>query len=401
MAIYQTIQLGRLTMREDFAVTESSDGATRKLSLTGRESMGHNGQRTRLQVEQRRDDLLEMSGHLVAVNFVQKPTLNGYYYVESSSGRLEEWDDAWAILNWSADLIRVGVDNEIDLESRLSGSLSRANDFAITGKRYHAPPVNAKMYWSGSTTPIYIDRVGTDGTVRVYRDLAANIHPRWACSSLDYNRGRVRFLDNNGLERVGVSVRSTAISWELSNSLIRIKPGSGGAPLATDTWEGGAWVTRTWDIQIGAGPTSIGSFDSVSVLDNTFEAVTIRLSKDLVPGRLLVDMTLRRGATVVQMYIQHQFSATIKVRRFTTIAGTAATGYIYETTADGNGVRSIVGSAKTFTGDALNTGISKAATTFLDAFIGVSLNATAGNAVADIITQYLGFPSEVVRGVRR
>lgn len=401
MAIYQTIQLGRLTMRENFTVTESSDGASRKLSIAGRESMGSLGQRTRLQVEQRRNDLLEMAGDLVALNFTEKPTLNGFYVVNSTSGKLEEWDNYWAVLDWSADLARVGVDNEIDLESRLSGSVSRANDFTLTGKRYHAPPVNTTMYWSGSTTPIYIDRVGSDGTVRVYRDLAVGIHPRWACASTDYNKGRVRFFDNNGLERVGLSVRSTASSWELSNSLIRITPGTGGVPLNVYAWEAGAWVLRTWDIQIGAGPTSIGSFDSVSVLDNTFEAVTIRLTKDLAPGRMTVDMTLRRGATIAQMYIQHQFSSTIKVRRFTTVAGTSSPGYIYETTADGNGFRSIVGSARTFTGDTTNTGISKAATATLDAFIGVSPSASAGNAVADIMVQYLGFPSEVVRGVRR
>jgi hypothetical protein len=173
------------------------------------------------------------------------------------------------------------VDNEIDLESRLSGSVSRSNDFTLTGKRYHAPAVNAKMYWSGSTTPIYIDRVGSDGTIRVYRDLAVGIHPRWACASTDYSKGRVRFIDDNNLERVGISVRCAATSWELSNSLIRITPGTGGVPLNVYAWEAGAWVLRTWDIQIGAGSTSIASFDSVSVLDNTFETVTIRLTKEL------------------------------------------------------------------------------------------------------------------------
>jgi hypothetical protein len=386
-------------MRENFSVSESSSGGSRKLSLAGRESMGVMGQRTKLQVEQRRDDLLEMTGQLVAVNFTEKPVLNGFYYVDSSSGQLEEWDSAYAILGWSADLLRVGVDNEIDLESRLSGSVSRANDFTLTGKRYHAPCVNAKMYWSGSTTPIYIDRVGSDGTVRVYRDLAANIHPRWGCSSLDYKKGRVRFIDNNGLERTGISVKCTATSWELNNSLIRIKPGTAGVPLLVDAWEAGAWVSRSWDIQLGG--VSIASFDSVSVLDNSYETVSIRLTKDLNPGRMTVDVTLRRGATIAQIYIQHQFSATIKVRRFTTIAGTSSPGYIYETTADGNGFRSIVGSARTFTGDVTNTGISKTATATLDVFIGVSSNATAGNAVADIMVQYLGFPSEVVRGVRR
>jgi hypothetical protein len=221
MAVYQTIRLGRLTMREDFTVSETSDG---KLSLTGRESMGAMGQRTRLQVEQRRDDIVNLVGDLVAVRFTEKSNLDGFYIVESSQGDLTNWDDAWSILNWSCNLIKVGYDSEVDIESRLSGAITRTNDFSIVGSRAHAPAVGAKAYWSGATTPIYVDRPGSEGAVRVYRALAQGVNPRWAVGVENYEKGRVRFIDHNGLERSGVSFKTEAAEWELHNSLIRLRP---------------------------------------------------------------------------------------------------------------------------------------------------------------------------------
>jgi hypothetical protein len=400
MSLYQTIQLGRITLREDFAVSESSDGTTRKLSLTGRESMGALGQRTRIQVEQRRNDLLSMPGDMIPLVFTEKPDLNGFYVVESSSGKLTERDNYWAILDWQADLARVGVAPEIDFESRLSGSVTRLNDFSATGSRYHAPAVNAKAYWAGSTTPIYIDRTGSEGTVRVYEAIATGVNPRWGALPTDYVKGRCRFLDDNDLERVGTSIRTNGADWELGNSVVRLRPGTGYA-FDLLIWNGSGWTTEDWDLLYGTSPVSVGTFDYVSVLDNEFESVTIRLTKDLVPGRMTVDLTLKRGMTIVQMYVEHEFSTTLTLKRASTVIGTSGTGYITQTTADSSGFKSILGSARTFTGNAPTSAITKTSTATLDAFFGASLNATAGNAPADIYAQYLGMPAEYVRGVRR
>lgn len=398
MATYQTIRLGRLTLREDFSVSESSDN---KISLTGRESMGANGARTRLQVEQRRDDVNALIGDLVAVKFTDKPTLDGFYYVTESNAELTEWDGVWAIMNWTMALVRCGYVNTVDIESRLSGAITRVNDFTVTGARFHAPAVNAKAYYTGPTIPIYIDRVGSDGTVRVYQSLAQGINPRWGCTVADYEKGRVRFIDSDGLERSGVNFEVSAGSWELNNSLIRLTPGSAGNALDVAAWASGAWSGKTWDILYGTSPVTVGTADYVSVLDNTYESITIRLVKDLVPGRMMIDLTLRRGSSVVEMYIQHEYSTTLTVKRATVVAGTSGTGYIAATAADGAGMKSIVGSARTFTADAPNHAITKTTTATLDAFIGVTMSAAAGNAPADVYAQFIGSPAELVRGIRR
>lgn len=400
MSLYHTISVGRITMREDFEVNETGDGATRKLSLTGRESMGALGQRSRIQVEQRRNDLLSLPGQLVPITFTEKPDLNGFYLIDGSSGKLVERDQYWAMLDWTCDATRVGVEQEIDFESRLSGSITRINDFSATGNRTHAPAASSKAYWSGSTTPIYIDRVGNEGTVRVYRGIATGINPRWGVAVTDYMKGRSRFLDENDLERVGTSVKTNGADWELGNSVVRLRPGTGHA-FDMFTWNGSTWVTTDWDILFGVAPVTVGTFDYVSVLDNEPESTTIRLTKDLAPGRMTVDITLRRGSSFFQMYIEHEFSTTLTVKRASTVAGTAGTGYIAQTTADGNGFKTIVGSARTFTGNVATHAISKASTAVLDAFIGVSLSSGAGNALADLYAQYLGMPAEFVRGVRR
>lgn len=404
MALYSTLRLGRLTLREDFTVAEDSDSSGRKITLTGRESMGPLGQRTRLQVEQRRDDINSLAGDFVPVVFTEKQNLNGFYIVDSSNASITTWQDHnLTMLDWQIVIWRVGVENEIDVESRLSGAITKVNDFSAVGSRFHAPSIGHKAYWAGSSAPVFIDRTGSEGAVRVYRGLGVGINPRWGVGVSDYEKARVRFLDNNSLERVGLSVRSLATSWELSNSLIRVKPlNLSNGTLEISTWVSGSWHTKNWSVRFGTAPVvEYGYADYVNVIHNTFEVVTIRLTKDTAPGRSHLDLTLRRGSTFVEAYLQHEFGTTLKIGLTTAQVGTAGSGYIGATSVDSDGLKYILGSARTFTGDNANGAISKAAASTLDALIGVQLNATAGNTAADLYAQYLGSPAEYVQGVKR
>lgn len=404
MALYSTIRLGRLTLREDFTVSEDSDNSGRKITLTGRESMGSLGQRTRPQVEQRRDDINSLTGEFLTAVFSEKQNLNGFYTVDSSQATITTWEDHdLSMLDWQIVLWRQGVENEIDVESRLSGAITKVNDFSATGSRFHAPSVGHKAYWAGSSAPVFIDRIGSEGTMRVYRGLGVGINPRWGVALSDYEKGRVRFLDNNSLERVGVSVRSLPSGWELSNSLIRIRPiNLSNGTFEVATWVSGTWRTKNWSVRFGTSPVvEYGYADYVSVIRNSFEVVTIRLTKDTAPGRAYLDFTLRRGSTFVETYLQHEFGTTLKVGLTTAEVGTGGSGYIGATSVDADGLKYILGSARTFTGDNANGAISKAATATLDALIGVQLNATAGNAASDLYAQYLGSPAEYVQGVKR
>jgi hypothetical protein len=97
----------------------------------------------------------------------------------------------------------------------------------------------------------------------------------------------------------------------------------------------------------------------------------VRLLYAMALGRFTVDLTLRRGSRFVELYVQGQTSSTLKAVLTTPEASTAGTGFVRVTANDANGNRAIVGSARTFTADTTNGGLSKASTTTLDAFLGV------------------------------
>lgn len=397
MGNYSSVYLGRITVREDLDVSEKSDGS---LDITGQESMP---KITLLDVERRKEDLLGMSGELIPVYFGEKSTLDGFYTVTSSSTTLTEWDGTIGVVAWSASLDRAGKFNVVDFESRLSGTITRANNFSATGKRSHCPPVNAKAYWSGSVAPTYASRTGADGLLKVYQNLSVSTNPRWGCTPIEYGKGRVRFIDSNGFERHGTQVETAGNNWEINNSLIRIKPIGANGTLEISAWTGAAWAVKNWDILYDTAPAvSIGFAEYATVIWNSYECITIRLVKSVgTTGRITVDITLRRGSAFAEVYVQHEFGTTLKIVRATPEAGTAGTGYISATASDSNGFKYFIGSTKTFTGDNVNGGISKAATATLDAAIGIVFDATAGNLASDLYPQYLGSPAEYVQAVRR
>jgi hypothetical protein len=128
---------------------------------------------------------------------------------------------------------------------------------------------------------------------------------------------------------------------------------------------------------------------------------TVRIVKTLSPGRVTVDFTLRRGSRFLEIYVQHLFGTTLKLVRSAVEASSASTGYIKATAADGAGNKFVLGSARSFTADNVNGGISKTTTPTLDAFVGVEIAAApTGDAAVDLFQQYLGSPAELVQGVK-
>jgi hypothetical protein len=217
-----------------------------------------------------------------------------------------------------------------------------------------------------------------------------------------YLNGRVRFIDSNALERSGVNYSPAASGWNLNNALVRVQPLASNGVLQVAAWTGGAWQNISWDIL--SGGTTLGAPTSCTVLRNECELAVVRLLWTQAPGRITVDLTLRRGSRFVEVYVQGEFSATLVIQCFTAQAGTAGTGYVSATANDGAGNRYIVGSAKTFANLLTQGGISLASTTTLDAFIGVvagGSGAVAGDVATDLYAQYLGSPSELVQAVRR
>lgn len=399
---FGAVQVGRLSLNEALTPYDDKVNANtgvRSAVITGQES---NPPATAVQVEAFQDDIPALMGSLVPITFTNKAGRNGYYLITDVGALMNNQPNQVVTVDWNLSLQRAGSEFEVDLESRLSGATARNNSFSATGERWHAPPVAAYGYWSGSSQPSTVTRTGADGAVTVYRQLATAVNPRWACPPASYGGGRARFIDSNGIERSGTNYTVPATGWELSNSLVRVRPLTSGGVLEVSCWSGGGWQTKSWDVLVNG--SSIGTVNAVTVLRNEYDTVVVRLLESLAPGRITIDLLMRRGSRFVEIYVQAEFSSTLKLVRASTEAGTSGTGYVSATANDGAGNRYIIGSAKTFTADTTLGGISVSSATTLDAFIGAVVgggSAAAGDQAANLYAQYLGSPSEVVRAVRR
>jgi hypothetical protein len=395
----RTLQLGRMVIREDRAVAEQGSGGDRSMTLTGQESVPR---LSAAAVQRQREDLLTMSGYLVPVVFTSKPYLNGFYTIGDTSGTIEDWEDNQLVFRWQVGLTRAGTESDTDIESRLGGALTRVNEFAVTGDRTHAPAIVHSGYWTNATVTSVTSRTGEDGVLKLYRGLSATMSPRWATTPVGYLTGRVRYTDELGRERAGDGAKLPVLGWTLSNGLVRVRPLASGGVLEVAAYTGGAWRAKAWDITFAA--TTLGTFDYCSMITNDFGLVTVRLTKAMTNGRLYVDVTLRRGHRIAEVYVQSEFGGTIKIMRSASDTGVnTLAGTIVANANDADGNKYIVGSARSFTAD-LTGGISKAATATMDAYIGVvagGTGAVAGDAAADLQKQYMGLPSELVQGVRR
>lgn len=394
---YGVIQAGRVALREDSSLDLAVGEEGAKVSLSGQESFPR---LTLAQLQRRVDDFVALSGQLLPLTFSQKPYLNGYYWVDEASARYEEWQpEAVAIMPWKLQLTRAGYHEDLDLESRLSGPTTRANDHAATGERWHAPPLAHTAYSAGSTVPSVVTRTTTDGALTVYRNVSTGVHPRWAVAPASYGGARCRYIDSAGHERMAVRAPLPATGWQMHNGLVRASVGAGGT-LDIAAWTGGAWQSKLYDVWFNS--ESMGPPHFTTLLRNDYEAVSLRLTRSLAPGRITVDLTLRRGSRFVELYVQHQYGANLRIVRNTVEAATTQTGYIVATAADGAGNKFVLGSSRSFVANNIDGGITRVAESTLDAFIGVEVAAApAGDQAADLFAQYLGVPSEVVRGVRR
>lgn len=413
MTTFGSVQVGRLTLTEipgqayapAAAAPSSTTPTGRTLQILGEESFPAYAPLTLALMQARQADLLGLTGEFLPVTFTGQSDLNGYYTVTDASTSAINWNGEVATVDWTIDLMRIGADTEIDIESRLTGG-TRVNSFSATGVRWHAPAQAAYAYFAAAgSSPSVVSRSSSDGAMAVYFSLPTPCIPRWGCAVGSYLGGRVRFIDANAMERSGIQLSTTAAGWQLHNALVRVSPLTvGTGVLSIDAYTGGAWQAKNWDLQYGG--SSLGQPLTVSILRNEPEIIVLRLLWNTTSGRVTGDLTLRRGTRFVEFYLQAQNSGTIKIVRGSAEAGSngGSGEYVSATANDGAGNRYIVGSAKTNAQDLVNGGISIAATTAMDAFVGViagGSGAVSGDAGADLYGQYLGAPAELVQGVRR
>lgn len=398
-----TLQVGRINLRETYTLGYQVNATTgdQSVSLEGMES---SPPFTETQIIARSEDMVAMLDRAMPIVFGTKQTQTGFYTVSDVGANVTDWPEAkW--FTWTLTLRRIGAENAVDMESRL-GAVVRVNDFSNTGERWHAPAIGAYGYFTGTTQPSStVARVMADGegTLTVFRDIPAGVNPTWGITAPNYLLGRSRVLVD-GVERSGAGVRVVTGTWVLTNGLIRVTPLAASAMLKVEYWDGAAWSGYDFDLTVGSDLAP--PFTAMTILRNDLECVVIRLMKNKSPsGRILVDLTLRRGARFVEGFLQTDASATLGVKTDTAVAGTnSTTGWVRETANDGNGNRLVVGSSKSFTANITNTGLSKASVVELPFYIGGEIDgssAGAGDTASNLYDQFIGSLSEQVLAVKR
>ena len=363
------VRVNRVYLVEKENAKEESDGS---LSLSGQESSPPtsiamvtflHGQINAMQ-----------TGIVMPVTFRDKNERDGFYQIgsgdlgTSSSGKtsseLTNYQNEVAKADWTIALSRGGSHTEVDIQSRLTGAV-RQNDFSQTGERWHAPAIGHYSYSTGLTdVSSWVDRTSADGTIRVYRAIPTDAQPKWGCTPTNYYGGRVRITDtlevSSENEIEGLNHNLSATGWTLSNGLVNVTGTASAGIIDVQSYSGGAYRSNLWNIQRAS--SGVQAWQSVSILRNTFEHCIIRLTANIVnaPGRVTVDLSLKRGSRFVEGYFQSTSSSTLKVvNSSTAAASTNGTGYVVRTSNDTNGNRPIIGSARSFTADTSLGGISR------------------------------------------
>lgn len=393
------LRVGTLTLNEISVLNHGADGIVR---VVGRESTPDTPMST---LEVLQENITNLLGSVVPVQFEYKSSYDGYYYVASVDTEFEKWPvdncsiDKPTQSRWTLTLQKIGADNTVGMESSLTNT-TRENDFALTGKRWHAPAIGHYAYFTGVGSTVFTTaRNSEDGQITVYREIPA-VNPRWGCPVDDFIKGRVR-VTIDGIERVGTNIQVKTSNWELSNGLISVAPSGTGINIAT--YSGGAWHPKAWLLDDGS---TISSFDTMTVIRNEYHVGAIRLVKSITNGgMILLDLTLRRGARFIEGYLQRSATATLQVYLASAEAFTdnSVSGYVVASGDDSDGNRFAIGSAKSFTAHA-NGGISKTNTSTLDFWIGTVVNGSSpatGDAATDLRDQYIGIPIESLVVFRR
>lgn len=399
------LKVGSLTLNENYLISDATNASSgeRTVQLSGIETFPG---RTLAEVRAIADDITSMFGKTVPVTFSHKVDRNGYYAIEDVNVSNVNWDGEAASVAWGLGLTRIGPDNAVDIESRIT-HVVRANSFSLVGERWHAPSIGHAMYYIGAVAPSSVTRTGADGAIVVYRAIPV-VNPRWSCPVASFQSGRARFL-SGGIERTGAGILLPTTGWEFNNGLVRVKPGTSGVTsLLVAAYTGGAWREKAWDVRI-AGDTLVPGthFMGVTLLRNDPEMVSVRILA-IQPSsgqRVILDLSLRRGSRIVEGYVQRSTSGDLMVclDALETFTDSSASGYVVASANDANGNMSVAGSAKTFTA-AANGGVFLTPATAMDFWLGYVVGGTGavvGDQAINLRDQYIASALEATMVVAR
>lgn len=388
-----TVTVGGVALREELTAQQTGE----RVKIAGQESHPPN---TRAHVVAVHHNLSQLSGLVVPVTFTDKTELTGFYLVGDVESVLDKVQGGSVLTaTWQATLARIGAGPDVEVESRVP-TVGRLTDHAVSPVFWHAPAVGFDSYFTGATVPSgSVARAAADGTVTVFTGIPASVAPRWTIGAEEYLVGSARLLFD-GIRRVGTITPPLTV-WEIHNGLVKLTSGPGGQ-ITVSCWDAGDWRSaKSYAVTVNGA--ALTTTPELTILRNDPEEVTVRLTYPSAPGRVTVDLGLRRGSRFLTGVIKRHSAATLGVVRASPEGATASTGRIAASSADADGNFYVLGSAKSFTADTTNGGISKASVTRLDFFAGHALGPSpqAGDTSLDLLQQYLGSTGERVRIVRR
>jgi hypothetical protein len=255
---YGPLTIGRVTVTCPWEVSTKTGAAGRVVTLSGQSASQTFQPLTQPQIRAQAEALLAYAGQVVPVVFTGFPHLDGWYRVGSPGADESTWRDVTAI-EWSLDLVSVGRDADVEIESQLAGG-DRVHVTAATPELWHAPAGGATAYMAGSASPGWVDRVSVTGTVRVYRNLPADVNPRWGCRAANGLVGAAQIVVDGDL-MTGVTCADTPHDWAISNGLIRVEPRTSVGTFRVTSRQASAWGTpKVFDVKragVSLGPASV------------------------------------------------------------------------------------------------------------------------------------------------
>jgi len=407
---YGTIQVGQLTLRETYLVSDTASSlgqVDRGMQLTGQESMPP---LTVAQLRQRREDILGLRGYTVPVIFRDHNDHNGFYQVTDTTADVYDATGEVTTVTWTMTLAFIGTDNEVDIESRFV-SVYRPNNFGLLGTQYHAPPIGHYGYYQGVTSSpgTTMTRTGSQGAQTVHIGPQRISSYRWGIAATAYLSGVSQLLQD-GVVRSGTNVTMTASGWALDNGLVNVSSNSSGQ-LNVSVYSSGAYHGKLFNLSMSgsaAGNQITTAYDAVAVLRNDPEMVAVRIFKDRAPGRMTLDVALRRGARYVECFMQVDVQGTTKGVWLSTAEtmtnNTASSGYVVATSNDASGNKYLVGGVYTGTVAHASGGLSQATFSFMAFYVGAVIGgsaAVAGDTAGELVGQYIATPAERTVVIRR
>ena len=399
--------------------SQSSDGRTETIS-------GYLRSSSLAETEALRTELLEQRNRLIAVTWTGDASMDGFYIQTGASVGARVDQSAFTGVGFhpfSVTLQRVGSEGSTEFQSLITSAVL-TNDFGVDigeALPFLAPPVGHVAFKSNATNfPTQRQRTTADSATALdwYDDIDPASDPSWSCPPANYYLGAAKVYVSGRL-RAGLDAPNDPGDWQLDNGLIKITPSGGGTSngrINIAVYNGTTWDSDTTFSIYSLGSTEIPEWHYISILENTPEVVRFRLLRDANDTESsrawYLDINLRRGAMWAGMICHWNGAAkNIQVRHTTNTACTAitpagATGAVgmRATANDGDGNRTVLASPDTQTQDLTNGRIMVNTINNLKFMVGVELDgsgAATGDTATDLISQWLGHVSEVVRAVPR